>query len=66
MAVQVLIYRISNESSESFIQGRNAVQAALAGDDVVLAANWLSTEVTHNEENDYIDIMITYDDTIVL
>lgn len=62
MSVQVLVYRISNESSEQFVQGRNAVQGALVAAAIPGDA-WLSSELTHNEESDYIDIVITYDDS---
>jgi len=61
MALAVAIYRVSNESSESFVQGRLAVQIALNALDIP-KDNWLSSEVTHNEENDYVDVVITYDD----
>ena len=59
--IAVLIYRISNESSSAFIQGRDAVYAAI-GEGLIDPLDWLSTEVTHNEESDYIDLVITYDD----
>lgn len=62
--IQVLIYRINNYSSSTFVQGRNAVQAALAAA-AIPALSWKSTEVTHNEEGDYIDIMITYVEEIL-
>jgi len=62
--VQVLIYRVNNTSSATFVQGRNAVYADLALL-AIPAANWLSTEVTHNEEKDYIDIVITYESELL-